>query len=159
MMNQSIRLLLLVIFILGAAAKESSIRNLVTTISKAPVKAPTKVPCKAPVKAPTKVPCKAPVKAPTKVPCKGPTKPPMKAQTNFPTKVGAASCYPAKRRWDELFGTKGEDAIAIILKEEPCIKNVFIVLVGTPVVSNYNIHRVRLYVDDTGMIFLVPKAC
>ena len=82
----------------------------------------------------------------------------MKAQTNFPTKVGAASCYPAKRRWDELFGTKGEDAIAIILKEEPCIKNVFIVLVGTPVVSNYNIHRVRLYVDDTGMIFLVPKA-
>ena len=134
MMNQSIRLLLLVIFILGAAAKESSIRNLVTTISKAPVKAPTKVPCK------------------------GPTKPPMKAQTNFPTKVGAASCYPAKRRWDELFGTKGEDAIAIILKEEPCIKNVFIVLVGTPVVSNYNIHRVRLYVDDTGMIFLVPKA-
>ena len=112
-MNHFIRYLLLAIFVLGAAGKESSIRNLKTSASKAPTKAPTK--------------------------------------------VGAPSCQPKKRTWPELFGTKGGDAIAIILKEEPCVKKVFIVPIGTPVTSNYSVNRVRLYVDDTDTIFKMPR--
>ncbi|XVE68858.1 hypothetical protein DITRI_Ditri09bG0103500 [Diplodiscus trichospermus] len=60
-----------------------------------------------------------------------------------------------KSSWPELLGTKGEEAAAIIERENPNV-NAEIVLEGTFVNPVFLCTRVRVWVDTNGIVTRVP---
>ncbi|XVF83181.1 hypothetical protein PTKIN_Ptkin16aG0113300 [Pterospermum kingtungense] len=60
-----------------------------------------------------------------------------------------------KSSWPELVGKKGEDAAAIIEKENPYV-NAVIVLEGTIVTMEFLPTRVRVWVNTSGIVTKVP---
>ena len=53
-------------------------------------------------------------------------------------------------------GVEGEVAAKTIKRENPCITTVDILLEGTPVTRDYIITRVRVWVDEKGIVTKVP---
>ncbi|KAJ4836291.1 hypothetical protein Tsubulata_008020 [Turnera subulata] len=61
-----------------------------------------------------------------------------------------------KKAWPELVGAKGEEAAAIIEKENPNV-NAIIVLEGSPITLDYRCDRVRVFVDENGIVVSAPE--
>ncbi|THG00270.1 hypothetical protein TEA_026296 [Camellia sinensis var. sinensis] len=61
----------------------------------------------------------------------------------------------SKSSWPELLGAKGETAAATIERENPLV-NAVIVLEGTIVTKDFLCTRVRVWVDDCGIVTRVP---
>ncbi|GMP56132.1 hypothetical protein CsSME_00020720 [Camellia sinensis var. sinensis] len=64
---------------------------------------------------------------------------------------------PGKVSWPELLGADGETAAATIEKENSLVKAV-ILLKGSPITDDFVCTRVRVFVDKSGIVVLVPKA-
>ncbi|CAL5337504.1 hypothetical protein CsSME_00020723 [Camellia sinensis var. sinensis] len=60
-----------------------------------------------------------------------------------------------KSSWPELLGAKGETAAATVERENPLV-NAVIVLEGTIVTKDFLCTRVRVWVDDCGIVTRVP---
>ncbi|EOY10341.1 hypothetical protein QUC31_010054 [Theobroma cacao] len=63
---------------------------------------------------------------------------------------------PGKQSWPELVGEKGDVAAAKIEKENPNVKAV-VLLEGTPTDRMFDITRVRVFVNEEGMVTQVPR--
>lgn len=66
------------------------------------------------------------------------------------------SVHPIKSEWPELVGVQGKIAGATIKRERPGI-NVIIVRLGDVGDHVYLTNRVRVWVNDAGVVALVPK--
>ncbi|CAA6658955.1 unnamed protein product [Spirodela intermedia] len=62
----------------------------------------------------------------------------------------------AKSSWPELVGKEGKTAAAIIEKENPLV-HAIVVKVGTAVTDDLRTDRVRVWVDDCGIVAETPK--
>ena len=60
-----------------------------------------------------------------------------------------------KNAWPELCGVPGEDAAATIRRENPWL-NPIILLEGTPVTREIRCDRVRIWVNESGNVVVVP---
>uniref|UniRef100_A0A7N0UEB1 Uncharacterized protein n=1 Tax=Kalanchoe fedtschenkoi TaxID=63787 RepID=A0A7N0UEB1_KALFE len=60
-----------------------------------------------------------------------------------------------KSSWPELVGTEGQAAAAIIEKENPSV-NAVVILEGTPVTKEIDCTRVRVWVNERGVVISVP---
>ncbi|KAA8527727.1 hypothetical protein F0562_035404 [Nyssa sinensis] len=60
-----------------------------------------------------------------------------------------------KSSWPELVGVQGETATATIERENPLV-TALIVLEGSPVTPDFRCDRVRVYVNENGIVTLVP---
>ncbi|CAF1322512.1 unnamed protein product [Rotaria sordida] len=60
-----------------------------------------------------------------------------------------------KNQWPELIGKNGQEAVNII-KKETGFTNVMIVKEGSPVTLDYRTDRVRVFVNDEGIVTIVP---
>ncbi|XWS07974.1 hypothetical protein CRYUN_Cryun41cG0037100 [Craigia yunnanensis] len=67
----------------------------------------------------------------------------------------ASNGCEGKSSWPELVGKKGEDAAAIIEKQNPHV-NAVIVLEGTMVTMEFLCTRVRVWVNTYGIVTRVP---
>ncbi|OWM68187.1 inhibitor of trypsin and hageman factor-like isoform X2 [Punica granatum] len=65
---------------------------------------------------------------------------------------------PGKTSWPELVGKKGEVAVARIKSENPHMRDVFTIKEGTPVTKDLRLDRVRVWVNDSDIVTLVPTA-
>jgi hypothetical protein len=65
-------------------------------------------------------------------------------------------CGCEKTRWGDLVGVLGEDAVVVIESDNPNVTAI-IVLEGSPVTSDYDIDRVRVFVDEAGFVVAVPE--
>lgn len=65
--------------------------------------------------------------------------------------------HTGKSSWPELVGMKGDEAAAVIENENP---NVIAIIVkeGAPATSDYKCFRVRVVVDDNGIVVSTPIA-
>jgi Potato inhibitor I family len=78
------------------------------------------------------------------------------------TKTAAAGSRPhsrataAQEQWPDCLGMKGEDAVALIQAEHPDFK---VLLVGTDAMLTMDMRqdRVRVFVDDAGIVARVPR--
>ncbi|KAL6865123.1 hypothetical protein ACP4OV_016274 [Aristida adscensionis] len=61
-----------------------------------------------------------------------------------------------KMSWPEVVGLPGEAAKQKILADRPDVQ-VFVLLVGTIVTTEFNPKRVRVFVDKSGNVAQVPK--
>ncbi|PON83327.1 Proteinase inhibitor, partial [Trema orientale] len=61
-----------------------------------------------------------------------------------------------KQSWPELVGVRGEVAEATIESENPGVDAV-IVLEGTPGDTQFRCDRVRIMVDENGIVTVVPR--
>ncbi|KAF8392256.1 hypothetical protein HHK36_022598 [Tetracentron sinense] len=66
-----------------------------------------------------------------------------------------ASECAGKSSWPELLGTQGEVAAATIERENPLVTAV-IVLEGSVVTADFLCTRVRVWVDNSGIVTRVP---
>ncbi|GMN53491.1 hypothetical protein TIFTF001_022651 [Ficus carica] len=62
-----------------------------------------------------------------------------------------------KNSWPELVGVKSEVAENKIKSENPSVKSVNIVPEGSFVTADFRTDRVRVWVDEHGIITKVPK--
>ncbi|KAI3959424.1 hypothetical protein MKW98_019014 [Papaver atlanticum] len=62
-----------------------------------------------------------------------------------------------KTEWPELAGKLGDTAKETIEKENPDLREVVILLVGTVIDMAYMTDRVRVWVDESNTVVLVPK--
>jgi len=60
------------------------------------------------------------------------------------------------KQWPELVGRSGEEAVRII-KQQSGLTNVIIVRQGQPITMDYRIDRVRVFVDDRGIVTSAPR--
>ncbi|CAM8939860.1 hypothetical protein QQ045_001115 [Rhodiola kirilowii] len=60
-----------------------------------------------------------------------------------------------KSSWPELLGTQGQAAAATIEMENPSVKAV-VVLEGSIVTQEIDCARVRVWVDDSGVVTRIP---
>ncbi|CAF3987842.1 unnamed protein product [Rotaria sordida] len=60
-----------------------------------------------------------------------------------------------KYRWPELIGKNGQEVVNII-KKETGFTNVVIVKEGSPITLDYRVNRVRVFVNDNGIVVHVP---
>ncbi|KAI3962557.1 hypothetical protein MKW92_042652 [Papaver armeniacum] len=69
----------------------------------------------------------------------------------------AATCDDqVKTEWPELVGKPGDIAKDIIEKENPCLRQVLIILEGTPTDFAFFPDRVRVWVDESNVVTRVP---
>ncbi|RAL37101.1 unnamed protein product [Cuscuta campestris] len=61
-----------------------------------------------------------------------------------------------KHMWPELLGKDSETAIATIKKENRKVRQWEVVKEGTNVAEAFVTHRVRIWVDDSGIVVRVP---
>ena len=61
-----------------------------------------------------------------------------------------------KQAWPELVRKTGREAGRVIYKENPYVKIIQIVKLGTHVTMDYRCDRVRIWVNDDGIVVLVP---
>ncbi|CAF2531536.1 unnamed protein product [Rotaria sp. Silwood2] len=61
-----------------------------------------------------------------------------------------------KTQWPELVGMNGQDAVQII-KQETGFSNVVTIQEGSPVTLDYRTDRVRVFVDNKGIVKGVPN--
>jgi len=102
---------------------------------------------------------KAPTKAPTKIsiltiaPAKNLSRP-----TQRPTKKPSVTttCIPQKKSWPEAVGKVATVAASLVRGSEPCVRIIQIVPQGGVVSQDYNINRVRIFQDASGVVFDVP---
>jgi len=59
-------------------------------------------------------------------------------------------------QWPELLGKSGEAAKKFLLEHHPALK-VIVIPQNSMVTMDYNVHRVRLFVDDHDTITQVPR--
>lgn len=64
--------------------------------------------------------------------------------------------YAGKSSWPELVGVQGEVAAETIKRENPHITTVDILLEGTIVTQDFYCTRVRVWVDENGIVISVP---
>ncbi len=62
----------------------------------------------------------------------------------------------AKQSWPELVGLSGESAKSRILSDRSDIKEVEIIPYGSMVTEDYQLDRVRIYVDQQGKVAQSP---
>ncbi|KAJ9543356.1 hypothetical protein OSB04_023063 [Centaurea solstitialis] len=62
---------------------------------------------------------------------------------------------PGKDSWPELVGRSGEDAVAIIERENPQV-NAMVVLDGTDTTGDFRCDRVRVWVGTRGIVLRTP---
>lgn len=62
---------------------------------------------------------------------------------------------PEKSQWPELVGKTGEEAKAALLAENPKLR-VFTILPNQPVTLDYRLDRVRIPVDENGIVIRAP---
>jgi Potato inhibitor I family len=67
-----------------------------------------------------------------------------------------SSREPTIAQWPELVGKSGEEAKITLAEHHPALK-VFVIPQSSMVTMDYNVHRVRLFVDDHGVITQVPR--
>ena len=72
-------------------------------------------------------------------------------------RCGRCSCNDGKASWPELVGTPGTDAKAVIEKENPCLTQVTILLKGSPIIKDFRLDRVWIFVDDKGDVVATPR--
>ncbi|CAN6551773.1 unnamed protein product [Malus baccata var. baccata] len=61
-----------------------------------------------------------------------------------------------KLSWPDLVGTKGEEAIAAIMKENSLLK-AYTVYEGSLVTCDFRSDRVRVYINEQGVVTSAPK--
>ncbi|KAK1297735.1 hypothetical protein QJS10_CPB15g02002 [Acorus calamus] len=61
-----------------------------------------------------------------------------------------------KTEWPELVGVKGDVAVTTIKAENPSL-DVFTVKKGSIVTADYRSDRVRVWVDECGVVYEVPR--
>ncbi|MED6207326.1 hypothetical protein PIB30_034744 [Stylosanthes scabra] len=66
-----------------------------------------------------------------------------------------SSCK-GKSSWPELVGTDGNAAVQTIMRENPRV-TATTVPKGSSVTTDFRCDRVRVFVDRSGTVFLVPK--
>ncbi|KAL2510780.1 Serine protease inhibitor [Abeliophyllum distichum] len=66
-----------------------------------------------------------------------------------------ADC-PGKDSWPELLGAKGEAAAAVIEKENRHV-DAIVLKEGTPVTKDFRCDRVRVWVNDNGIVIRIPR--
>ena len=71
-----------------------------------------------------------------------------------PTPVTDSGC-PSLDSWPDFLGQLGVDAKAFIDATEPCL-SVFIIPEGTAVTADYRLDRVRIYVNSTEYVIVIP---
>ncbi|XP_008224405.1 PREDICTED: glu S.griseus protease inhibitor-like [Prunus mume] len=69
------------------------------------------------------------------------------------TSTGAAA---GKSSWPELVGTKGEEAVATIMKENPSLK-AHTINQGSFITMDFRRDRVRVWIDEQGVVTAAPK--
>lgn len=74
-----------------------------------------------------------------------------------PTCDPPVACSITKQEWPELVGTLGTDAKVVIEKEEPCLKQVAVILKGQPITKDMIQDRVRIFVDESGIVMAIPR--
>lgn len=62
-----------------------------------------------------------------------------------------------KEAWPELLGTRGNEAVEIIKRENSMVVDVQTVPPGALVTQEINCHRVRVWVDDNDTVVIVPQ--
>ncbi|KAL4363857.1 hypothetical protein GQ457_04G027470 [Hibiscus cannabinus] len=62
---------------------------------------------------------------------------------------------PAKKSWPELVGTKGESAKETIHKENSDL-NVLVLKDGSATTRDFRPNRVRVFVDENGLVVRAP---
>ncbi|KAH7517337.1 hypothetical protein FEM48_Zijuj09G0052800 [Ziziphus jujuba var. spinosa] len=62
---------------------------------------------------------------------------------------------PCKNSWPELVGEKGEEAARKIEQQNRNVKAIFI-LEGSPVSKDFSCNRVRVWVNQSGIVTQVP---
>ncbi|KAJ4829506.1 hypothetical protein Tsubulata_026265 [Turnera subulata] len=67
-----------------------------------------------------------------------------------------ASGCPGKNSWPELVGEKGENAEAVIEKENKLV-NAIVLREGTPVTKDFRCDRVWVWVDEHGTVTRAPR--
>ncbi|KDP36378.1 hypothetical protein JCGZ_08647 [Jatropha curcas] len=67
----------------------------------------------------------------------------------------ANMCSPGKTSWPELLGENGKAAAALIEKENKDL-HAIVLKEGTPVTMEFRWDRVRVWVDECGVVILVP---
>lgn len=67
--------------------------------------------------------------------------------------AGAAA---GKSSWPELVGTKGEEAVATIMKENPSLK-AHTINQGSFITMDHRRDRVRVWIDEQGVVTAAPK--
>ncbi|KAJ0036047.1 hypothetical protein Pint_24654 [Pistacia integerrima] len=67
-----------------------------------------------------------------------------------------ASCHAGKSSWPELVGINGEAAAAIVMAENPTVR-ASTVEEGTFVTDDFRCDRVRVSVDQQGLVSSVPR--
>ncbi|KAG6495685.1 hypothetical protein ZIOFF_043511 [Zingiber officinale] len=60
-----------------------------------------------------------------------------------------------KSSWPELVGVNGNKAVTIIEKENPNVEAIT-VLIGSPTTKDFRCNRVRVWVDEYGIVGEVP---
>jgi Potato inhibitor I family len=71
------------------------------------------------------------------------------------TPIADIGC-PSRQSWPELLGQLGVDAKALIEAKEPCL-SVFIIPEGTAVTEDYQLDRVRIFVNSTEFVVVIPQ--
>ncbi len=61
-----------------------------------------------------------------------------------------------KNSWPEVVGFFGDEAVEIIKNENSSL-DVVIVGEGQPVTRDFRLHRVRVFVDNSNKVVLVPR--
>ncbi|KDP36380.1 hypothetical protein JCGZ_08649 [Jatropha curcas] len=64
-------------------------------------------------------------------------------------------CPPGKSSWPELLGANGKAAAALIEKENSNV-NAIVLKEGTPVTADFRCDRVRVWVNECGVVVQVP---
>ncbi|KAH7837044.1 hypothetical protein Vadar_008874 [Vaccinium darrowii] len=62
---------------------------------------------------------------------------------------------PGKRAWPEVVGARGEAAAAKIEMENPDV-HAIVLREGTPVTRDFRCNRVRVFVNDHGVVVREP---
>ncbi|KAM5550243.1 hypothetical protein ABKV19_027649 [Rosa sericea] len=70
--------------------------------------------------------------------------------------ASSTSNTETKSSWPELVGTKGEEAAATIIKENPSVK-AHTVNEGSLVTCDIRHDRVRVWIDERGIVTEAPK--
>ncbi|KAL7566100.1 hypothetical protein ACA910_003875 [Epithemia clementina (nom. ined.)] len=71
-------------------------------------------------------------------------------------KSGLMSSDEFPTRWPDLLGVSGEEAKAIIIKENPTLSTVVIIPEGSMVTMDYRTDRVRIFVKEDGTVATIP---
>lgn len=66
----------------------------------------------------------------------------------------SAGC-PSGSSFPQVVGLSGEDAKTVIEMEEPCL-SVEIIAEGSPVTMDYRLDRVRIFVNEAGLVVMAP---